>query len=92
MRAVLGGTAGIGAVRGTWFQVDGRSVMPMYHPSYLLRHPQRTPGYAAADIAIPVIGCHLTHETRVHNALDEVDPGRRCSTRLRIPFKLRNED
>jgi uracil-DNA glycosylase len=44
MRTVLGKTEGITKIRGTWHEVDGRWVMPMFHPSYLLRNPQRTPG------------------------------------------------
>ena len=44
MRTVLGKTDGITKVRGKWFDVDGRFVMPIFHPSYLLRNPQRIPG------------------------------------------------
>ena len=45
MRALLGkNTPGITKIRGTWYEIDGRMVMPMFHPSYLLRNPQRTPG------------------------------------------------
>ncbi len=35
---------GITRLRGQWFQVEGRLVMPIFHPSYLLRNPARTPG------------------------------------------------
>ena len=31
-------------VRGEWYTRDGRSIMPMFHPSYLLRNPDRRPG------------------------------------------------
>ena len=45
MRTLLGKDCeGITKIRGRWFDVDGRAVMPMFHPSYLLRNPQRTPG------------------------------------------------
>lgn len=44
MRVVLDERQGITKVRGTWYQRDGRSIMPMFHPAYLLRNPQRTPG------------------------------------------------
>lgn len=45
MRTLLGKDCeGITKIRGRWFGVDGRVVMPMFHPSYLLRNPQRTPG------------------------------------------------
>ncbi|MBK8432528.1 MAG: uracil-DNA glycosylase [Chloroflexi bacterium] len=44
MQAVLGETKlGITKMRGQWRQVDGRWVMPIFHPAYLLRNPARTP-------------------------------------------------
>jgi len=38
------GTTGITKLRGQWSQIDGRWVMPIFHPSYLLRNPSRRPG------------------------------------------------
>ncbi|MBE2219936.1 MAG: uracil-DNA glycosylase [Anaerolineae bacterium] len=38
------GLTGITKLRGKWFDWNGRYVMPIFHPSYLLRNPQRTPG------------------------------------------------
>jgi uracil-DNA glycosylase len=35
---------GITSLRGQWTQVEGRWVMPIFHPSYLLRNPSREPG------------------------------------------------
>jgi len=35
---------GITRMRGEWNQLDGRWVMPIFHPSYLLRNPSRKPG------------------------------------------------
>jgi DNA polymerase len=35
---------GITSLRGNWTQMDGRWVMPIFHPSYLLRNPSRDPG------------------------------------------------
>lgn len=35
---------GITTLRGQWTQVEGRWVMPIFHPSYLLRNPSREPG------------------------------------------------
>lgn len=35
---------GITKMRGEWHQIDGRWIMPMFHPSYLLRNDARTPG------------------------------------------------
>lgn len=35
---------GITSLRGKWIQLDGRWLMPIFHPSYLLRNPSREPG------------------------------------------------
>jgi len=35
---------GITSLRGKWFQVGDHWVMPIFHPSYLLRNPSREPG------------------------------------------------
>ncbi len=35
---------GITSLRGQWTRLDGRWVMPIFHPSYLLRNPSRQPG------------------------------------------------
>ncbi len=35
---------GITSLRGKWTEMDGRWVMPIFHPSYLLRNPVRSPG------------------------------------------------
>lgn len=37
------GQTGITRLRGQWFQVDGRWMMPIFHPAYLLRNPTRDP-------------------------------------------------
>lgn len=42
-QSILGQT-GITKLRGQWFDWHGRQVMPIFHPSYLLRNPVRTPG------------------------------------------------
>lgn len=42
-QSILGQT-GITKLRGNWFEWNGRWVMPIFHPSYLLRNPVRTPG------------------------------------------------
>jgi DNA polymerase len=41
--AILGET-GITKLRGKWYEWNGRWVMPIFHPSYLLRNPTRDPG------------------------------------------------
>lgn len=35
---------GITRLRGEWIEMDGRWVMPVFHPSYLLRNPSKEPG------------------------------------------------
>ncbi len=35
---------GITRLRGQWRTVEGRLLMPIFHPSYLLRNPSREPG------------------------------------------------
>ena len=42
-QSVLGKT-GITSLRGKWTQMGERWVMPIFHPSYLLRNPVREPG------------------------------------------------
>ncbi len=35
---------GITSLRGKWTEMQGRWIMPIFHPSYLLRNPARDPG------------------------------------------------
>ncbi len=35
---------GITRLRGKWVEMDGRWIMPIFHPSYLLRNPSKKPG------------------------------------------------
>jgi DNA polymerase len=44
VEAVLGIKGGITKLRGQWQERDGRQVLPVFHPSYLLRNPSRTEG------------------------------------------------
>jgi len=48
-QSILGKT-GITSLHGQWSQVQGRWVMPIYHPSYLLRNPSREPGSPKAQM------------------------------------------
>ncbi len=48
-QSILGKT-GITSLRGQWSQVQERWVMPIYHPSYLLRNPSREPGSPKAQM------------------------------------------
>ncbi len=47
--SILGQT-GITRLRGEWRQINNRWVMPIFHPSYLLRNPARTPGSPKAQM------------------------------------------
>ncbi|MCB8977914.1 MAG: uracil-DNA glycosylase [Ardenticatenaceae bacterium] len=42
-QSVLGLT-GITKLRGQWHELNGRKIMPIFHPSYLLRNQSRQPG------------------------------------------------
>lgn len=42
-QSILGQT-GITKLRGQWFEWNGRHAMPIFHPAYLLRNPNRDPG------------------------------------------------
>lgn len=45
MRSVLNETKlGITKMRGKWTELDGRMVMPIFHPAYLLRNPSKMKG------------------------------------------------
>ena len=44
VKAMLGSKQAMGSLRGVWIEQDGRSWMPIFHPSYLLRNPSRDPG------------------------------------------------
>lgn len=35
---------GITKMRGQWHEIDGRWVIPIFHPAYLLRNPSKQPG------------------------------------------------
>jgi uracil-DNA glycosylase len=48
-QSILGKT-GITSLRGKWSKVHGRWVMPIYHPSYLLRNQSREPGSPKAQM------------------------------------------
>ena len=38
------GLTGITKLRGQWHEWNGRKIMPIFHPAYLLRNPSRKPG------------------------------------------------
>ena len=48
-QSILGKT-GITSLRGKWSKVQRRWVMPIYHPSYLLRNQSREPGSPKAQM------------------------------------------
>lgn len=41
---------GITSLRGKWTESKGRWIMPIFHPSYLLRNPSREPGSPKAQM------------------------------------------
>ncbi len=44
LRAILGNKSKITKLRGTWQNWEGILLMPIFHPSYLLRNPSRDSG------------------------------------------------
>lgn len=48
-QSILGKT-GITSLHGQWSQIQEHWVMPIYHPSYLLRNPSRDPGSPKAQM------------------------------------------
>jgi uracil-DNA glycosylase len=48
-QSILGKT-GITTLRGKWTEQDGRWIMPIFHPSYLLRNPARDAGSPKAQM------------------------------------------
>jgi DNA polymerase len=42
-QSLLDEKQGITKIRGKWYQWNGRWVMPIFHPAYLLRNPSREP-------------------------------------------------
>jgi uracil-DNA glycosylase len=44
VQSLLNEKQGITKVRGTWHQWNGKWVMPIFHPAYLLRNPSKAPG------------------------------------------------
>ena len=44
VEAVLSVKSRISVLRGKWINMDGRLVMPVFHPSYLLRNPSNEKG------------------------------------------------
>ncbi len=44
VEAILGIKGGISGIRGTWQNWHGKMVMPLFHPSYLLRNPSLSNG------------------------------------------------
>ena len=44
LEAILKNKAPISILRGKWINWDGRLVMPVFHPSYLLRNPSKEEG------------------------------------------------
>jgi uracil-DNA glycosylase len=43
-QSILDEKLGITKIRGKWYEWNGKWVMPIFHPAYLLRNPSRDPG------------------------------------------------
>ncbi len=41
IKGLLGKTAGVSRLRGTWQEYEGIKLMPTYHPTYLIRDPSK---------------------------------------------------
>ena len=67
MEGVLGVKGGITRLRGQWRQWEGRWLMPVFHPSYLLRNPSRQQG------SPKWLTWHDLQDVR--RRLDQQDPG-----------------
>jgi len=53
----------ISKIRGTWFDYkDGIKIMPLYHPSYLLRNPSKEPGLPKHQMWIDIQNVKETYE------------------------------
>lgn len=48
--SVLADKRGITRTRGRWHRWEGRDVMPVFHPAYLLRNPSKAPGSPKAQM------------------------------------------
>ncbi len=44
LKSIMGEKRGISKIRGQWLEWEGRLVMPIFHPSYLLRNQSREQG------------------------------------------------
>ncbi len=44
LKSIMGEKRGISKIRGQWLEWEGRLVMPIFHPSYLLRNQSREEG------------------------------------------------
>ena len=44
LQVILNEKQGITKVRGKWYERDSRWIMPVFHPAYLLRNPEKRPG------------------------------------------------
>ncbi len=57
---------GITSLRGKWTEMDGRWIMPIYHPSYLLRNPAKGPGSPKAQMWDDIREVRKKYDELVH--------------------------
>lgn len=58
---------GITSLRGKWTEMDGRWIMPIFHPSYLLRNPVKTPGSPKALMWEDIRNVRKKYDEVVHS-------------------------
>ncbi len=58
---------GITSLRGKWTEMDGRWIMPIFHPSYLLRNPVKTPGSPKALMWEDIRNVRKKYDELVHS-------------------------
>lgn len=68
MSSILGEKRGITKVRGQWYERDGRWLMPIFHPAYLLRNPDRHPGSPKALMWDDIRAVRAKYDQLVTNA------------------------
>ncbi|MAT44895.1 MAG: uracil-DNA glycosylase [Anaerolineaceae bacterium] len=59
---------GITKLRGQWTQTESRWIMPIFHPSYLLRNPSKNPGAPKALMWDDIRGVRRKYDQLLENS------------------------
>ncbi len=70
VEALLGTKGGMSKLRGTWQHWQGRMVMPLFHPSYLLRNPSKQEGKPISLTILDLIKAKNSLSCPEHSSLD----------------------